>query len=82
MTSSASLGVKGGSIDDILEASIDLPTPGGPFMSILWAPAAAISRALLATNCPLISLRQPKFWICFKFSVSLKTFERICVPLK
>ena len=38
-------------------ASIDLPEPGGPIISKLWPPAAAISNARLALSWPLTSLR-------------------------
>ena len=36
---------------DTARASV-LPAPGGPIMSIVWPPAAAISRARLAVNWP------------------------------
>ena len=35
----------------------DFPVPGGPLSRILWAPAAAISSALLARAWPTISLK-------------------------
>ena len=38
-------------------ASIVLPVPGGPSMSMWCPPAAAISRARLATACPATSAR-------------------------
>ena len=38
-------------------ASIDLPVPGGPIISRLWPPAAAISSARLAAAWPLTSRR-------------------------
>ena len=38
-------------------ASIDLPEPGGPTISRLWPPAAAISSARLAPAWPLTSAR-------------------------
>ena len=38
-----------------LRASIVLPVPGGPTMSTLWPPAAAISSARLASSCPRTS---------------------------
>ena len=34
-----------------------LPEPGGPMSRILWEPAAAISRALLAAACPITSAK-------------------------
>ena len=56
-TSSSSRGPKGGRIEGRRAASIDLPAPGGPFISRLWPPAAAISRARLAPSWPLMSRR-------------------------
>ena len=41
-------------------ASIDLPAPGGPTISRLWPPAAAISSARLAFSWPLTSRRSGK----------------------
>ena len=38
-------------------ASIDLPDPGGPIISRLWPPAAAISSARFAVSWPLTSAR-------------------------
>ena len=38
-------------------ASIDLPLPGGPTISTLWPPAAAISSARFAFDWPLTSRR-------------------------
>ena len=38
-------------------ASSDLPAPGGPLISRLWPPAAAISSARLATSWPLTCAR-------------------------
>jgi hypothetical protein len=49
--------VSGGRIEGRRLASIDLPEPGGPFISRLWPPAAAISRARLALSWPLMSRR-------------------------
>ena len=49
VTSSASCFPKGGKIVGIRLASIVLPLPGGPIIKILWPPAAAISRARLAS---------------------------------
>ena len=52
-TSSASDGSSGGRIPGRQAASSDLPAPGGPLISRLCPPAAAISSARLATSCPL-----------------------------
>jgi hypothetical protein len=56
-TSSASLGERSGSSPGSRAASIDLPDPGGPIISRLWPPAAAISTARLAVSIPLTSER-------------------------
>ncbi len=56
-TSSTSAGSSGGRIDGSRAASIDLPEPGGPTISRLWPPAAAISSARLARSWPLMSAR-------------------------
>ena len=53
VTSSASSKVMSGSIVGMQRAMSVLPEPGGPTMSTLWPPAAAISRARLALFCPL-----------------------------
>ena len=55
-TSSNSEGASGGRMEGS-RASIDLPALGGPTMSRLCPPAAAISSARLALSCPLISAR-------------------------
>ena len=55
--SSASSGSSGGSRPGRRAASIDLPEPGGPIISRLCPPAAAISSTRLALSWPLISLR-------------------------
>ena len=55
-TSSNSEGASGGRMEGS-RASIDLPVLGGPTMSRLCPPAAAISSARLALSCPLISAR-------------------------
>ena len=49
--------LKGGRIVFNLRAIIVLPVPGGPQNKILWFPAAAISKALLAFCCPLTSFK-------------------------
>src|SRR4029079_1156248 len=56
-TSSASDGCSGGRIPARQAPSNDLPEPGGPLISKLWPPAAAISSARLATSCPLTCAR-------------------------
>ena len=56
-TSSSSRGASGGRIEGSRCASIDLPAPGGPLISRLWPPAAAISRARFALSWPLMSFR-------------------------
>jgi hypothetical protein len=56
-SSSASDGSSGGRMPGSRAASIDLPEPGGPIISMLWPPAAAISSARLALSWPLTSLR-------------------------
>ena len=38
-------------------ASMVFPAPGGPSISTLWAPAAAISSARLAWACPRTSAK-------------------------
>ena len=53
--SSASSTVIAGNKPANRSASIDLPEPGGPAMSTLWPPAAAISSARLAAAWPLTS---------------------------
>ena len=50
LVSSASVGVSGGRIEGMRAASIDLPEPGGPHMSILCPPAAATSSARFALS--------------------------------
>ena len=57
LTLNASSGASGGRMPGRREASIDLPVPGGPIMSRLWAPAAATSRARLTVSWPLMSFR-------------------------
>ena len=52
VASSASAGVSGGSNPGSRAASIDLPAPGGPIISRLWLPTAAISSARRAVNWP------------------------------
>ena len=54
-TSSSSRGDSGGRIDGRRWASIDLPAPGGPIISMLCPPAAATSSARLALSWPLMS---------------------------
>ena len=56
-TSSASLGCSGGRMPGRHAASSDLPAPGGPLISRLWPPAAAISSARLATSWPFTCAR-------------------------
>ena len=53
--SSASSCERGGKSEGSREASMVLPDPGGPIMSIPCLPAAAICRARLATSCPATS---------------------------
>ena len=46
---------------------MDFPTPGGPIISRLWNPAAAIIAPLLALSCPDTSLKSPllsAFFFC------------------
>ena len=57
LTSSASAGASGGRIPGSRAASMDLPEPGGPIISMLWPPAAATSSARLADSWPLMSRR-------------------------
>ena len=54
---SASGALMGGSRPAKRCASMDLPVPGGPDMSRLWPPAAAISSARLAAAWPFTSAR-------------------------
>ena len=56
-TSSASDGVRSGKMPGRHAASSDLPAPGGPTISRLCPPAAAISSARLAVSCPFTCLR-------------------------
>ena len=42
------LAISGGSMEGSLLASMVFPAPGGPIITTLWPPAAAISRARLA----------------------------------
>jgi site-specific DNA recombinase len=53
--SNASRASSGGKSPGSLAANIDLPEPGGPIISILWPPAAAISSARLAVSWPFTS---------------------------
>jgi hypothetical protein len=46
---------KGGKIPAKRAASMDLPAPGGPIISMLWPPAAATSNARLAVSWPRMS---------------------------
>ena len=55
--SRSSRGESGGRIEGRRAASMDLPAPGGPTISMLWPPAAAISSARLALSWPLMSFR-------------------------
>ncbi len=55
--SKASRVLMGGSRPAKRCASMDLPEPGGPTMSTLWPPAAAISSARLAAAWPFTSAR-------------------------
>ena len=57
LTSSASLGGRSGNRPGNRAASIDLPEPGGPIISRLWPPAAAISTARFAVSMPFTSAR-------------------------
>jgi hypothetical protein len=56
-TSSSSDGDSGGRIVGSRAASIDFPEPGGPAISKLCPPAAAISSARFALSWPLMSFR-------------------------
>jgi len=56
-TSSASSSVISGRIPGRQRAIIVLPLPGGPIISTLWPPAAAISSARLTAACPLTSAK-------------------------
>ena len=60
LTSRISLVVIGDSNPGRRAASIDFPDPGGPIISRLCPPAAAISAARLAFSFPLISRRSAK----------------------
>ena len=51
----SSSSVSGGRIDGSRCASMDLPVPGGPIISRLCPPAAAISNAKRAVCCPFTS---------------------------
>ena len=55
--SSASSKLGGGRMPGSRRASMVLPAPGGPIISRLWPPAAAISSARLASSCPRTSAR-------------------------
>ena len=55
--SSAPPAASGGRIPGSRRASIVLPEPGGPTISRLWPPAAAISSARRAAACPRTSAR-------------------------
>ncbi len=57
LTSSASAGESGGKMPGRHAASRLLPDPGGPLMSRLCPPAAAISSARRAVSCPLTCAR-------------------------
>jgi hypothetical protein len=61
ITSIASVRLSAGRIDGKRWASIVLPVPGGPLSRLLWAPAAAITRACTASGCPRTSLRSGLF---------------------
>src|SRR5699024_11092344 len=54
-TSSIASRDKGGNSPIKRCANILLPTPGGPFMSTLWPPAAATNKPYLACCCPCTS---------------------------
>ena len=41
---------------------MDFPAPGGPTISRLWNPAAAISAARLAVSCPVTSAKSGLSW--------------------
>ena len=60
LISRISRALKGGSKDGIRAASMDFPDPGGPIISRLCPPAAAISAARLAFSCPLMSFMSGK----------------------
>ena len=47
---SASAGSSGGRMPGRRWASIDLPAPGGPIISMLWPPAAVTPSACLAVS--------------------------------
>ena len=53
----ASAALKGGNREGNLAASMDFPAPGGPTISKLCPPAAAISSARLAVSWPFKSLK-------------------------
>ena len=55
--SKASAGDSGGNIPASRAASMDLPEPGGPTISMWCRPAAAISKARFARSCPFTSNR-------------------------
>src|SRR3989344_3358550 len=55
VTSRASFFDSGGRMDANARASIVFPVPGGPIISALCEPAAAISRPRLADSCPRTS---------------------------
>src|SRR5918996_344806 len=57
VTSSASSNVGGGRMPGSRRASMVFPAPGGPIISRLWPPAAAISSARLASAWPRTSAR-------------------------
>jgi magnesium chelatase family protein len=49
--------LNGGRMVGMRLASMVLPDPGGPIISMLWPPAQATSRARLAVYCPRTSLK-------------------------
>ena len=79
-TSSSSRGDSGGRIEGSRCASIDLPAPGGPIISRLWPPAAAISSARLALSWPLMSRRSGRPSPAGAIAGSGRAST--CVPLK
>ena len=80
LVSNASAAVSGGSIDGRRAASMDFPAPGGPIISRLCAPAAAISSARLADSWPLTSLMSGnRVWLSVFCTVGK---GMSCAPLK
>ena len=62
VVSNDSARVMSGRIPGRRRASMDLPEPGGPDMSTLWPPAAAISKARFTCSWPFTSAKSGPVW--------------------